>query len=67
MGEEEEREFLRKLIPGRDPEKLDAAQRMLARVWRCDTCGYVTTSKIPIKIPAPCVQCGGVVLRVVDK
>jgi len=40
---------------------------MLALAWRCDKCGYVTNSKVPIKIPAPCVQCGGTVFRVVNR
>ena len=64
MGDEEERELLGGILPDGDPDKIDAAQRMLARAWRCDRCGYVTNSKMPIKIPAPCVQCGGVVFRV---
>jgi hypothetical protein len=29
MGEEEERELLREIVPDRDPEKIDVAQRML--------------------------------------
>ena len=67
MGEEEERELLRKIIPDREPELIDAAQRMVAHSWRCSQCGYVTNSKRPIKIPAPCVQCGGIDFRVVSK
>jgi rubrerythrin len=67
MGEEEERELLRGILPDQQPDKIDAAQRMLALAWRCDNCGYVTNSKVPIKIPAPCVQCGGIVFRVVNR
>jgi hypothetical protein len=67
MGEEEERELLREIIPDQKPDKIDAAQRMLALAWRCDKCGYVTSSKVPIKIPAPCVQCGSTVFRVVNR
>jgi hypothetical protein len=67
MGEEEERELLREIVPDRDPEKIDVAQRMLALSWRCDSCGYVTNSKVPIKIPVPCVQCGGVAFRMVNE
>jgi hypothetical protein len=67
MGEQDERERLRKLIPDRDPKTSEAAQRMVARAWPCDRCGYVTNNKKPIKIPAPCVQCGGIVFRVVNK
>ena len=67
MGEEEERELLREIIPDKDPEKIDVAQRMLALSWRCGSCGYVTNSKVPIKLPAPCVQCGGVAFKVVNK
>jgi hypothetical protein len=29
--------------------------------------GYVTNSKVPIKLPAPCVQCDGVAFKVVNK
>ena len=50
-----------------EPDKIEAAQRMLALTWRCDNCGYITNSKVPIKIPAPCVQCGGTVFRVVNR
>jgi rubrerythrin len=67
MGEEEERELLRRILPEKEPGKIDAAQRMLALAWRCAMCGYVTKSKVPIKIPAPCVQCGGVAFKVVNK
>jgi predicted Zn-ribbon and HTH transcriptional regulator len=63
----EERELLRDIIPDQEPGKIDAAQRMLALAWRCDKCGYVTNSKVPLKIPAPCVQCGGTVFRVVNR
>jgi hypothetical protein len=34
---------------------------------RCDQCGYVTNSKVPIEIPAPYIQCGGIVFRVVNR
>jgi hypothetical protein len=61
----EEREWLRDIIPDQEPDKIDAAQHMLALAWR--NCGYVTNSKVPIKIPAPCVQCGGTVFRVVNR
>ena len=67
MGEKEERELLREIIPDSEPETIDAAQRMLALAWRCHQCGYVTNSKEPIKIPAPCVQCGGIAFRVVNQ
>ena len=67
MGEDEKRELLRDILPDQQPDKIDAAQRMLALAWRCDNCGYVTNSKVPIKIPAPCVQCGGTVFRVVNR
>ena len=33
---------------------------------RCDKCGYVTNSKVPMEFPAPCVQCGGIFFRVVN-
>jgi rubrerythrin len=67
MGEEEKRELLRDILPDQEPDKIDAAQRMLALAWRCDNCGHVTNSKVPIKIPAPCVQCGATVFRVVNR
>ena len=67
MGEEEKRELLREIIPDKDPDKIDVAQRMLALSWRCDSWGYVTNSKVPIKLPAPCMQCGGVAFKVVIK
>ena len=54
MGNDEDRELLREIIPDQEPDKIDAAQRMLALAWRCDNCGYVTNTKTPIKIPAPC-------------
>ncbi len=63
MGDKEEREQVRKI----EPEKIGVAQRMVALGWRCSQCGYVTNSKVPIKIPAPCVQCGGIDFRVVSK
>jgi hypothetical protein len=66
MGEKEERKLLRQ-ITGMEPEKVDAAHRMRARGWCRNKCGHVTNSKEPIKIPAPCVQCGGIVFRVVSK
>jgi hypothetical protein len=59
MGEEEERELLREIVPDQEPEKMDAAQRMLALAWRCD--------KAPVKIRAPCVQCNGVVFGVLNR
>jgi rubrerythrin len=52
MGENEDRELLREIISDQEPDKIDAAQHMRALAWRCDNCGYVTNSKIPIKIPA---------------
>ena len=64
MGKQEERELLREIIPDSKPKKIDAAQHMLA--WRCSQCGYVTNGKVPIKVPAPCVQCGGTSFRVVN-
>ena len=67
MGEEEEREVLREIIPDQEPGKIDAAQHMRALAWRCDKCGYVTNSKLPIEIPVPCVQCAGIVFRVVNR
>jgi predicted Zn-ribbon and HTH transcriptional regulator len=67
MGEDEKRELLRDILPDQEPDKIDAARHMLALAWRCDNCGYVTNSKVPIKIPAPCVQCGGTVFRVVNR
>ena len=67
MGKKEERELLREVIPDSGAEKIDAAQRMVALAWRCSQCGYVTNSKVPIKIPAPCVQCGGIDFRIVNK
>jgi rubrerythrin len=66
-GEDEKRELLRDILPDQEPDKIDAAQRMLALAWRCDNCGHVTNSKVPIKIPAPCVQCGATVFRVVNR
>ena len=65
MGEQEERELLREIIPDLEPESIDVAQRMVALAWRCSQCCYVTNSKVPIKVPAPCVQCGGISFRVV--
>ncbi len=66
MGNDEDRELLREIISDQESDKIDAAQHMLALAWRCDKCGYVTNSKVPIKIPAPCIQCGGTVFRVVS-
>ena len=67
MGEKEERELLREIIPDSEPEKIDVAHRMLALAWCCSQCGYVTNSKVPIKVPTPCVQCGCVAFRVVNR
>jgi predicted Zn-ribbon and HTH transcriptional regulator len=66
MGEKEDQELLKRIIPGESPEKIDAAQRLVARSWRCDRCGYVTRSKVRIKVPAPCVQCAGVAFKVCE-
>jgi hypothetical protein len=66
MGEKEERELLRQ-IAGMEPDKIDAAHRMRARAWVCSKCGHVTNSEVAIKIPAPCIQCGGIAFRVASK
>ena len=67
MGENEDRELLREIIADQEPDKIDAAQHMRALAWRCDNCGYVTNSKVPIKIPAPCLQCSGTAFKVVNR
>jgi rubrerythrin len=67
MGEIEERELLRQIIAEKEPEKAEAARRMRARAWCCNRCGYVTRSKVQIRIPAPCLQCGGAIFRVVGR
>jgi hypothetical protein len=67
MSEPVENELRRKIFPDSEPEKIDVAQRMVALAWRCSQCGYVTNSKVPIKIPIPCVQCGGVAFKVVNR
>jgi predicted Zn-ribbon and HTH transcriptional regulator len=64
MGDYEDRELFRDILLDKEPDKIDAA---LALAWRCDKCGYVANSKVPIKIPAPCVQCGGTIFRVVNR
>jgi len=66
MGEQEDQELLKQIIPGQHPEKIAAARRLMARAWRCDRCGYVTRSKVRIKVPAPCVQCAGAAFKVCE-
>jgi predicted Zn-ribbon and HTH transcriptional regulator len=66
MGEENDLKRLSQTI-GVDPAKTDAQERLLALAWRCNQCGYVSNSKTPVRMPVPCVQCGGAIFRVVNR
>ena len=39
---------------GGPDESVDASQAMRRRAWKCDACGDVVHSDVPIRVPAPC-------------
>jgi len=66
MSEENDLKRLSQMI-GVDLQKMDAQEKILALAWRCNQCGYVSNSKTAVRMPVPCVQCGGAIFRVVNR
>ena len=51
---------------GEPDEIVEASQAMRRRAWRCDACGDVVNSDVPIRVPAPCRKCGNICFEAIS-
>jgi hypothetical protein len=51
---------------GEPDEIVDESRAMRYRAWQCDACGDVVNSDVPIRVPAPCRECGNISFEAVS-